>query len=249
MRLMIPLELDTRYNLAVCSECCIGMPFDWIQSHLRKRHGIKVSVDGILEELNVETPTLSSIETEAWITEIWVLSEAFQGVPIKMGMTCKECHHSCATKKAMKDHFGARHTGMKWADNVMRCQVQMPFQGRLKKYIQIEDTEGSAAEMRAGNDWQQALEKDFTEAMGERASSTSNGHSDIRLLSAFIAKMRWDVCIKDMDAYELQKLAAASVRSDKLYKVILYGRKYIEKCCNALNGGNMMMKRHLISAG
>ena len=166
-----------------------------------------------------------------------------------MGMAYNECHYSCVTKKAMKDHFRAKHAGMKWADSVTKCKVQMPFQRRLKKYIQIEDAEGSDTEMHAANDWQQVLEQDFKEAMDERASSTSNGHSDIRLLSAFIAKMRWDLCIKDMDACELQKLVAAPVKSDRLYKVILCGRKYIENCCNALNGGNMMVKRRLMSSG
>ena len=125
----------------------------------------------------------------------------------------------------------------------------MPFQGWLRKYIQIEYIEGLDADIHTGNDWQQALELDFKEAMVERASSTSNAHSNICLLSAFIAKMKWDVCTKDMDVCTLQKLAGGPVKSDKLYKVILCGRKYIEKCCNILNGGNMMVKRHLMSAG
>lgn len=245
----LPLELDATYNVVVCSECCSCIALDWVQGHLRSKHGIKVHLDDIMQHLNISTPTLSSTEIHGWLSEVWVLSKPFQGIPIKMGMTCKQCHHSSATKKVMKNHFAAKHSGLKWADNVMRCKVQIPFQGSLRKYIQIEDKEGSDTEMHAGNDWQQALEQDFKEAMGERTSSASNGHSDIRLLSAFIAKMRWDVCIKDMDACELQKLAAAPVRSDRLHKAIICGRTYIEKCCNALNGGNMMVKRHLMSAG
>jgi hypothetical protein len=164
-------------------------------------------------------------------------------------MACKECHYSGAEPDAMKNHFAAKHQGMKWSENIERCKVQMPFQGRHKKYIQIEDTEGQELEMDAQNDWKQALELEYREVMGEQHSSASTGRSDIRLLSAFIAKMRWDICVKDKDLSELQKLAAAPVRSDWLHKVILCGRKYIEECCDALNGGNMMVKRHLMSAG
>ena len=156
-----PLEYDTRYNVAICSECSTGLAFDWIQSHLWNKHGIKKQLEDVMEYLNIEAPTLSSIEIERWISEVWVVSQPFQGVPIKMGMACNECHYSCITKKAMKDHFRTKHPGMKWVDFVTECKVQMLFQGRLKKYIQIEDAQGSDAEMQAGNDWQQALEQDF----------------------------------------------------------------------------------------
>ena len=224
-----------RYNVAICSECSTGLAFDWVQSHLRNKHGIKKQLEDVKEYLNIEAPILSSIEIERWISEIWIVSQGFQGIPIKMGMACNECHYSCVTKKSMKDHFRAQHPGMKWADSVTGCKVQMPFQGHLKKYIQIEGTEGSDTEMCVGNDWQDALEQDFKEAMNERASSASNGHPDMHLLSAFIAKMRWDLCIKDMNTCELQKLTAAPVKSDMRHKVMLCGRKYIENCCNALS--------------
>jgi hypothetical protein len=69
------------------------------------------------------------------------------------------------------------------------------------------------------------------------------------LLSAFIAKMRWDVCVKDMDLSELQKLTLTPVKSDRLHKVILCGRNYLRSVVTPLNGGNMMVKRHLMSVG
>jgi len=225
------------------------LPFDWIQGHLRTKHGIRVKLDDVMEHLNIEEHTMSATEIKAWMSEVWVLSKAFQNVPIKKGMACKGCHYSAATKKSMKDHFAKHHPGIKWANTVERCRVQMPFQGSLRKYIQIEDAEGQEGEIDTGNDWKSALEQEFQEVMPERLSSTQKGPSDVRLLSAFIAKIRWDLCVKDMDLAELQKLAASPIRSDRLHKIILCGRSYIEKCCNALNGGNMMVKRRLMSAG
>src|SRR4030095_13747028 len=222
----LPLELDTTYNLTICSECSTDLAFDWIQTHLIRKHGIRKQLDDVMEYLNIETPTLSSAEIKAWISEVWILSKAFQGVPIKAGMTCQGCQFSSTTKKAMKTHFAANHKGMKWSKNIKRCNVQMPFQGRLRKYIQIEDTEGQEVEMDAGNDWKQALDQEFKETMVGRTSSTATGPSDARLLSAFIAKTRWDLCVKDMDLKDLQKLAATPVKSDRLHKVILCGRQY-----------------------
>ena len=149
----------------------------------------------------------------------------------------------------MKDHFAANHRGMKWSKNMERCNVQMPFKGRFHKYIQIEDSEGQDIERDAGNDWKQALDQEFQETMAERTSSAVKGHSDIRLSSAFIAKMRWDIRVKDMDLLELQNLTKMPVRSDRMFQIILCGRNYIEKCCDTLNGGNMMVRRRLMSAG
>ena len=244
-----PIEVDLRYNVAVCTECCTGVAFDHIQSHLGSVHGISKQLDEVMEDLSIDTPTLSATEIEAWMSELWVLDRGIQGVPAKEGMRCTECEYCCAAKQPMKNHFTSKHRGLKWAENVLRCSVQMPFQGRLKKYIQIEDTDGEGVETDAGNEWKQALDQEFHETMGERTSSGATGHSDARLLSAFIAKLRWDLCVKDMELVELVKLAATPVRSDRLHKVILCGREYIDKCCEALNGGNIMLKRRLMSAG
>lgn len=200
---MLPLQVDLRYNVAVCIGCCTGLAFDHIQSHLRIVHGIRVQLDAVMEHLNIEACTLSSAEIKAWMSEVWVLDRAIQGVPVNSGITCIECHHSVATEKVMKNHFGTNHQGLKWSDNIERCNVQMPFQGRLKKYIQIESTERHNVEIDTRNDWKQALDQEFQETMAEHTSSATKGHSDIRLSSAFIAKMRWDICVKDMDLLEL----------------------------------------------
>jgi|SRR5947207_7570371 len=245
----LPIALDLRYNVIVCTECCTGIAFDHIQRHLRRAHGIRRGLDDILAHLSIDAPTLSSAQIKDWISEVWILDRGIDGVPVKEGITCTECHHSVAKKNAMKTHFTGKHKGMKWSENSMRCNVQMPFKRHLKKYIQIEVPGDEDIEMDTQNDWKQMLDQEFQETMAEDTSSTAKEHSDARLLSAFIAKVRWDLCVKDMDLLELQKLAAAPVRSDRLHKMILCGREYIDKCCSALNGGNMMLKRRLMSAG
>ena len=134
-----------------------------------------------MEYLNIEAATLSSAEAQAWISEVWILDKAIQGVPIKKGFRCTECHYCGAREKAMKDHFAANHRGMKWSKNIERCNVQMPFQGRLRKYIQIEDTEGQEVEIDIQNDMKMALEQEFQEAMSQSPNTAPKVHSDIRL--------------------------------------------------------------------
>lgn len=241
--------MDPKYNVTVCTECCTGVAFDYIQSHLRSQHGIKRRLNEVMEHLNIEAPALSSVEIKAWMSEVWILDRAIQGVPVKKGLECTLCHYSGARKKAMKDHFGAKHQNIKWSKNITRCNVQMPFQGHLKKYILIKDAERQDIEINAQNDLKTALEHEFQEVMSESLNAASKKHSDARLLSAFIARMRWDLRVKDMDLCMLYELAKTPVKSDRLFQVILCGRKYIETCCSILDAGNIMLKRRLISAG
>ena len=54
----------------------------------------------------------------------------------------------------MKAQFSRAHQRLKARENSEECNVQMPFQGRLRKYIQIEGTEGQDIGMDAGNEKQ-----------------------------------------------------------------------------------------------
>jgi hypothetical protein len=36
----MPIAVDGLYNLVVCNECGIGIPFDWVKTHLNDHHGI-----------------------------------------------------------------------------------------------------------------------------------------------------------------------------------------------------------------
>jgi hypothetical protein len=245
----LPLDLDRTYNLVICTACSTALPFEWILPHLKKKHNVKTIISNVMEHLSIEQVTMTYSAAQQWITETWVTSQAVQGVPVMPGIRCKECHHASRDITGMRNHFASSHKGLKVSDCSEKYNVQMPFQGRLRKYIQIEDTENLDVEMDAESDWKQAFKHEFQETMVERTSSAARGSSDARLLNVFIAKVRWDLCVKDMNLLDLQKIAAAPVRSDRLHKVILCGRDYIHKCCKALNGGNMMLKRRLMSAG
>ena len=66
----LPLEVDLRYNVAICTQCRTGLAFDHIQGHLRGVHGIRKQLGAVMEYLNIEAATLSSAEAQAWISEV-----------------------------------------------------------------------------------------------------------------------------------------------------------------------------------
>ena len=68
--IMLPLEVDLRYNVAICTQCHTGLAFDHIQGHLRGVHGIRKQLGAVMEYLNIEAATLSSAEAQAWISEV-----------------------------------------------------------------------------------------------------------------------------------------------------------------------------------
>ena len=68
------------------------------------------------------------------------------------------------------------------------------------------------------------LKLEFEQRNNENNVPASIEHEDVRLMRAFIAKTRWDLCVKDMNMKELVQLAAAPKIKDKLYEIIVCGR-------------------------
>ena len=56
--LAIPISLDSTYNMAICNECNIIVPYDWILGHLKGNHGIKVTLEEVATYLNIEEPMI-----------------------------------------------------------------------------------------------------------------------------------------------------------------------------------------------
>src|SRR5579862_7903447 len=50
----IPMRIDSLYNLLVCKDCAVGLPFEWVIGHLKEQHGIKKSITEVMRELNLE---------------------------------------------------------------------------------------------------------------------------------------------------------------------------------------------------
>src|SRR5271163_2859831 len=94
-----------------------------------------------------------------------------------------------------------------------------------------------------------AIEREFEESMINVKGFDENEHGNLQLMNIFIAKTRWDIMIKDMDLKEVVKIAEMPKSNDILHKIILCGRRYIQKSCEMLDKESIVIKRLLMSAG
>ena len=97
-------------------------------------------------------------------------------------------------------------------------------------------------------DWKSVLKEDFKRKIQKQVNLDDSEHMDLRLMGTFIAKIRWDLAIKDVDGKRLSELVGVPTTRDNLHKVLLCGRRYIKQCCEKLSGGNMMVRRKLMCA-
>ena len=244
----LPISLDSTYNLLVCSDCCIGIPFEWISAHLNENHGLKTTVERVMEYLDMEAPTMTVQEIKDWLSETWIIQKPIEGVPVQKGFSCRLCNYSAGNTNVMKNHFSSTHQGSKWSDWIEESKVQSPFKGQLKKLIQVEDTQELDVESEQEEDWKNTLKEDFKRKIQRQGSLEDSQQMDLRLMGAFIAKIRWDLAIKNVDSKRLSELVGVPTVRDNLHKILLCGRRYIKKCCERLNGGNMMVRRKLMCA-
>ena len=119
----------------------MGVPFDWILAHLKDNHGLKATMDDVLDCLGAERCTMTSVEAQEWMAETLVVSKAVEGVPIAPGIHCNQCHYSAKNKRVMKNHISKLHKGASWGEVVSEGMVQVVFKGRLEKYILVEELE------------------------------------------------------------------------------------------------------------
>jgi Orsellinic acid/F9775 biosynthesis cluster protein D len=239
--------LDSIYNLTICSVCSIGIPFEWLTTHF-KNHGLDITNEKAMECLDIEIQPMDVHEVENWLKETWIIERPIAGIPILQGLSCNICNYSCGSQKAMKNHFSESHKGSKWSNSIKKCKVQRPFNGKFHKFIQLEDETELELELESNQeeDWKTILKEDFKRKVQKEGNSKELEHVDLRLMGAFIAKIRWDLAIKDVDSKRLSQLVTAPTIRDNLHKVLLCGRRYIKQCCEKLNGGNMMVRRKLM---
>jgi hypothetical protein len=98
-------------------------------------------------------------------------------------------------------------------------------------------------------EWKVVIEREFDESMANVKISRTKEHGNLRLMNIFIAKTRWDMSMEEKDLKEVVKIAAVSLRNLNLHRIILCGRRYIHKTCEALDKGSIVVKRLLMSVG
>jgi Orsellinic acid/F9775 biosynthesis cluster protein D len=244
----IPIRVDGLYNLVVCTDCGIGLPYEWVSGHFRHQHRIKKSMEELNKVLDLEQDTMTLEEAMDWIKSIWV-ARAVQGIPVHEGLKCTKCMYCVKETQGTRNHFTQKHKGLKMKDYTEKCKVQCIFKGILKKYIQIEEPEGMEMDVQGDSDWITAVNQEFGESIANIKVASGRHRSNLRLMNAFIAKTRWDSLVENMDMEVIVKMAAMPMVNRNLHKVILCGRRYIHKVCKDLDQGSIIVKRLLMSGG
>jgi hypothetical protein len=92
----MPLKIDALYNMMTCDDCGIRLPFEWILSHLKENHGIKMRMMDVMRCLDMMRPSMRLREAKEWIKSTWV-AKAVQNVPVRPGLACNLCEHCTST--------------------------------------------------------------------------------------------------------------------------------------------------------
>src|ERR1700735_4497427 len=108
----MPISIDELYNLIVCNDCGIGLPFEWVPAHLKDHHGIETTKRQGLAFLEFEGDAMTVSQAEDWIQSVWI-GRAVQKIPVVKGYKCNECNYSVAVKGGMKNHISQEHRGQK----------------------------------------------------------------------------------------------------------------------------------------
>src|SRR6266496_4527211 len=95
-------------------------------------------------------------------------------------------------------------------------------------------------------EWNKTLKKEFEESIERINISKNNEHDDLQLMRVFITRTRWNIAVKDMNKKTLIEMTTASSIKDKLHKIILYERHYIQQCYERIINGNIMIRRLLM---
>src|SRR5271154_7523188 len=106
---IFPLLYDVNYDIGVCTDCAIGIPFDWIQGHLKDNHGLRTTTNQILAYLDLLVPWIQSKDVANWIRTYSTIPIAIKGIPIVKGAGCSACLHHVRKAKSMQNHISSEH--------------------------------------------------------------------------------------------------------------------------------------------
>jgi hypothetical protein len=242
--------INEKMKWIICTRCDRGrgVPPEHVKEHLWTKHKIDCT-DDILNAITAghELKTLASLRV--WKKNTVALEEAIEGIAIDTGHKCIECGHCTKIWGSMTDHFVKKHKG-KDAKEFTEAGIRMqaPFGGELKKWFEIIDN--SAMEVDEENESAWEVVKALLAKKRRKAQASIGGREEnVRLLSGFVARTRWDVLIEGHDKKELRTLAAIAKEKDPLYKIMETSEKYFSEISDKLRMGDVLLRRKIESVG
>jgi Orsellinic acid/F9775 biosynthesis cluster protein D len=244
----IECVINEKMKWIVCTRCDRGVPSEYLQAHLWAKHKINCSDDTLNTIITGrELKTFTSLKN--WKKNTVALEAAIGGIAIERGHKCVECGHCTPKWGSMTDHFLKHHEG-KDAKECTEAGIRMqaPFGGELKKWFEIIDN--SAMEVDEENESAWEVVKALLAKKRRKAQASIGGREEnVRLLSGFVARTRWDVLIEGHDKKELRTLAAIAKEKDPLYKIMETSEKYFSEISDKLRMGDVLLRRKIESEG
>jgi hypothetical protein len=239
--------INEKMKWIICTRCDRAVPPEYLQTHLWTKHRFDCS-DDILNSIITgrELKTLDSLRT--WKKKTVALEAAIDGIVVETGYRCMECGHCTPKWGSMTDHFVKCHKD-KDAKECTEAGIQMqaPFGGELKKWFEIIDS--SVMEVDEENESAWEVVKVLLAKRRRKARQSMGREDNVRLLSGFLSRTRWDVLIEGHDNKQLRALAATAKEKDPLHKVMEVSERYFTEISDKLRVGDVLLRRKIESQG
>ena len=95
-------------------------------------------------------------------------------------------------------------------------------------------------------EWNKILDKKFEKSIKWINILKYNEYDDLWLMNIFITRIKWDIIMKDMNKKTFIEMTIISSIKDKLHKIILYERYYIQLYYERIINENIMIRRLLM---
>ena len=244
----IECMINEKMKWIICIRCDRGIPPEYLQTHLWTKHEIDCSDDTLNSIITRhELMTLDSLRT--WKKNTDVLETAIDGIATpERGHKCLLCGHCTPIWGSMTDHFVKKHKDKDAKENTEAgIRMQASFGGELKKWFEI--TDSNAMEVDEENESAWEVVKVLLAKKRRKARASTGREENVRLLSGFVARTRWDVLIEGHDKKELRALAAIAKEKDPMHKVMEVSEKYFTEISDKLRVGDVLLRRKIESEG
>jgi len=152
---------------------------------MKDNHGIRTTEAEVLAYIDHPVPSTQANDVISWLETYSTIPFPIEGIPVFNGFGCNLCSHYTRKRESMRIHIVQKHKGV--SATAVEKLLQRPFGGWFKKYIYIENDDAKQAAMES---WKEDLNEQFQSALRLNQSVGDGESMDIRLMNAFIAKVR-----------------------------------------------------------
>ena len=236
--------VNDRMGFIICCRCECAIVPEFLRTHLWKKHHIFCSAETWLTLTNKHSLKLLDNILE-FRNAYRALEWPIEGIPILDGYRCVHCEHYMVRSESMRKHL-ERHRKENVITSSEGCKVQSPFGGKFKKCFGVADRSVRAA----GDGNENGAWTVLSAKLGRKRARLSNvKEEDLRFVSSFVARTRWDILVEDHDWKKLKDLAVTPKSGTQLDRVVKLAFKHFDAISDRLRAGDVLVRRKIRSTG